>query len=459
MSNDAIMDTVRAKQLLAERLGIDGAKARILVVGLGQTGLSAARFLQRCDIKFAIVDSRDKPPLLAELQTQMPDTPVFTGGFNEAAFSVATHMLVSPGVSLDEPVIAHALAKGVALLGDIDLFACVAAAPVIGITGSNGKSTVTTMLGKMAEAAGIKVAIGGNLGIPALDLLCDDTELYVLELSSFQLERTAQLNCAVATVLNVTPDHMDRHGDLNGYVREKARVFRGGGTMVLNADDAVVAGMRESGRNAVTFGIKHAADFYLRGDAWLMYGEQALMPLAELPLQGLHNAANALAALALGYAAGLPFAAMCKALRGFKGLPHRMQRVDVVNGVTWINDSKATNIGACSAALQGLRQKVVLIAGGDAKGADMAELAPVVVAKAKAVVLIGKDAQLIEKALDGRVPAHPAHSIQEAVAIAAALAEAGDTVLLAPACASFDQFKNYQDRGDKFAAAVRRLPR
>lgn len=456
------MDWNRAKKLLAERLGIDSAAARIIVVGLGQTGMSAARFLQRCDIKFAMVDSRDKPPLLAEMQQQMPDTPLFTGGFKDAAFKVATHILISPGISLEEPVLVSALAKGVVLISDIDLFACVTDVPVIGITGSNGKSTVTTMLGKMAEAAGKKVAVGGNLGTPALDLLGDDVELYVLELSSFQLERTSKLRTAAATVLNITPDHMDRHHDIAEYAREKARVFRGVGIMVLNADDPIVAAMREDGREVLTFGLNNAADFYVRGeggDAWMMYREQPIMPVEELPLQGLHNVANALAALALGYAQGLPFAPMCKALREFKGLPHRMQRVEVINGVTWINDSKATNIGACVAALAGFRRKVVLIAGGDAKGADMRELAPTVIEKAKAVVLIGKDAPLIESALDGQVPARPAQSIQEAVSIAATLAEPGDTVLLAPACASLDQFKNYQERGDKFAAAVRRLAR
>lgn len=448
--------------MLAERFGIDSAAARIIVVGLGQTGFSVARFLQRCDIKFAVVDSRDKPPLLTELQLEMPDAPVFTGGFNEAAFKVATHMLVSPGVSLDEPVLVNALAKGVALISDIDLFAAVADAPVIGITGSNGKSTVTTMFGKMAEAAGKKTAAGGNLGIPALDLLRDDIELYVLELSSFQLERTTQLHAEVATVLNVTSDHMDRYRNMTEYAREKARVFRGDGTMVLNADDPIVTAMRLPGRTVLTFGLRNAADFYVHdgGDGmWMMYRDRKIMPVAELPLQGLHNVANALAALALGHALELPFAAMCTALREFKGLPHRMQRVEVINGVTWINDSKATNIGACVAALEGFRRKVVLIAGGDAKGADMRELAPAVIEKAKAVVLIGKDAPLIEQALHGQVPASPAHSIQEAVAIAAQLAEPGDTVLLAPACASLDQFKNYQERGDKFAAAVRRLPR
>jgi UDP-N-acetylmuramoylalanine--D-glutamate ligase len=452
------MDNIRDKQLLAECLGIDSSTARVVIVGLGQTGLSAARFLRQCGIKFAVVDSRDKPPLLAELQAQMPDTPLFTGSFNAAAFNVATHILISPGVSLDEPAFAAALAKGAALISDIDLFACVATAQVIGITGSNGKSTVTTMVGKMAEAAGKKVAVGGNLGVPALDLPRAGIELFVLELSSFQLERSTRLNCAAATVLNVTPDHMDRHCDIQEYAREKARVFRGDGTMVLNVDDALVAAMRSEQRNTLTFGLKKPADFHLR-DAWMMFREQPLMPVAELPLQGLHNVANALAALALGHAAGLPFVAMCAALREFKGLPHRMQPVETVNGVVWINDSKATNIGACAAALQGFQRKVVLIAGGDAKGADMRDLAPIVIEKAKAVVLIGKDAPLIEKALQGQVPTHPAHSLQEAVTIAAALAEPGETVLLAPACASLDQFKNYQERGDKFAAAVRRLPR
>lgn len=456
------MDCNRVKQLLAERLGIDSARSRIVVVGLGQTGLSAARFLQKCGLKFAVVDSRDKPPLLGELQRQMPDTPLFTGGFNEAVFKVATHMLVSPGVSLAEPVIKAALGKEVALLSDIDLFACVADAPIIGITGSNGKSTVTTMVGKMAEVAGKKVAVGGNLGTPALDLLCDGIELYVLELSSFQLERTTQLNCMAATVLNVTPDHMDRHSDIREYAREKARVFSGDGLMVLNADDPMVSDMNEYGRNTVTFGLRNVADFHLGvvgGVSWLMYGEQQLMPVSELPLQGLHNVANALAALALGEAAGLPIPAMRMALHEFKGLPHRMQQVEVVKGVAWINDSKATNIGACIAALSGFREKVLLIAGGDAKGADMGGLAPVLLEKTKTVVLIGKDAPLIEQALDGKVPTYHAQSIQEAVVIAARFARPGDTVLLAPACASLDQFKSYQERGEKFAAAVRRLPR
>ena len=281
--------------------------------------------------------------------------------------------------------------------------------------------------------------------------------LYVLELSSFQLERTSVLNAAAATVLNVSADHLDRHADIAEYAREKQSVFNGNGVMVINADDPIVNAMQETGRRIFTFSIKKDADFYIarKDDAeYLMHNEQRLMPLAELPLEGRHNAANALAALALGVSIGLNEQAMCNALRIFKGLDHRMQRVAEIRGVTWVNDSKATNIGACVAALQGYERKVILIAGGDAKGADMNELTPAIKEKAKTVVLMGKDARLIEQALNGSVPVYSAENMAQAVQISAGLAQAGDNVLLSPACASLDQYKNYQDRGEQFTKAV-----
>jgi len=454
------MDTGGLLDKLATHFGLQADSARLLIVGLGATGYSAAQFLQQTPIKFAIVDSRRQPPQIESFREQMPDVPVFTGGFDQAAFDVATHMLISPGVSLNEKVISRAMQAGVTVLSDIDLFACATERPVLAITGSNGKSTVTTMLGDMGQAAGFKTAIGGNLGTPALDLLQQQADLYVLELSSFQLERTRLLNAAAATVLNVSADHLDRHRDMVEYAAEKQRVFRGDGVMVLNADDPVVSAMRDQSRRCLTFSISERADFYLHrceSVDWLMWEDQQLMAADELNLEGSHNIANALAALALGHAIGMDMNAMCRALRKFKGLPHRMQKVAELHGVRWVNDSKATNIGACVAALQGYERKVILIAGGDAKGADMSELQPVVREKTKAVVVMGKDALLMERALQGCVPTYLASDIKQAVKIAASLAEVGDSVLLSPACASLDQFKSYADRGNKFAEAVLEL--
>ena len=451
------MDNVAIINSLKKSFALDPQSAKVLVVGLGNTGISVAHYLQRLGFRFAITDSRAKPPLMDEFFKVKPDTPVFTGGFDEAAFKVATHLVVSPGVSLTEKSIVKAIANGSKIVSDIDLFACSVDVPIVAITGSNGKSTVTTMLGEMAKAAGKKVGVGGNLGTPALDLLEQDAAVYVLELSSFQLERTSVLNAAAATVLNISADHLDRHADIAEYAKEKQNIFSGNGVMVINVDDPIVDAMQEAGRCAFTFSIKKEADFYIghKGDAeYLMHDEQCLMPLAELPLEGRHNAANALAALALGVSIGLDEQAMCNALKVFKGLDHRMQRVAEIRGVTWVNDSKATNIGACVAALQGYERKVILIAGGDAKGADMNELTPAIKEKAKSVVLMGKDAGLIQQALNNCVPVYAAKNMVQAVQISASLAQIGDSVLLSPACASLDQYKNYQDRGNQFAKAV-----
>lgn len=445
---------------LISRFALDPRRAKVLVVGLGVTGLSVAKYLSKLGFNFAVVDSRDNPPGLRELRAQLPDVPVFTGKFNEEAFQAASHLVISPGVALIEPAIAQAVLNGTVILGDIDLFACSTNAPIAAITGSNGKSTVTTMLGEMAKASAKLVGVGGNLGTAALDLLDTPADMFVLELSSFQLERTTALNAAAAVVLNVSADHLDRHRDVQEYAGAKQRIFEGNGVMVINADDARVNAMRRKGRRTYAFSVKQAADFALAkidGGECLVYGGKKLMALSELPLEGRHNAANALAALALGVALGLQPEIMCDALRRFRGLPHRMQRVGKFKDVTWINDSKATNIGACVAALQGCDCKVILLAGGDAKGADMAELRPVVEDKAKSVVLMGKDADAIEQALNGCVPVFRAQDMREAVRIAAGLAGAGDMVLLSPACASLDQYKDYQDRGEKFAKAVLEL--
>lgn len=453
------MNTDSLLSALKTRFKLEPADARVLIVGLGVTGYSAARFLQQTPIKFAVIDSRRHPPQIDKLREQMPDVPVFSGGFDQSAFDVATHLLVSPGVSLNEKIIHKAMQTGVRVLSDIDLFACATDKPIIAITGSNGKSTVTTMLGDMGNAAGVKTAIGGNLGTPALDLLQQDADLYALELSSFQLERTTALNASAATVLNVSADHLDRHDGISGYASEKQRIFRGDGAMILNADDPIVMAMRDPARRCITFSVQQPADFYLRHGQTkqLMQGDQVLLDAAELNLEGNHNIANALAALALGHAIGLDMSAMCRALKKFKALPHRMQKIAEIRGVRWINDSKATNIGACIAALQGYDSKVILLAGGDSKGADMSELVPVVKEKTKAVILMGKDAKLIDQALNGCVPTHFANTMKAAVKIAAELAESGDSVLLSPACASLDQYKSYVDRGNQFAQAVLEL--
>lgn len=443
------------------KLGLDGS-SRVLVVGLGVTGLSVARFLSRHGIQQAVVDTRPNPPGLAELRELLPDVAVFLGGLDPDALARATHLVVSPGMALETPAIRQAMRMGVPVFGDLDLFACEARAPIIGITGSNGKSTVTTLLGLMAEADGRKVKVGGNLGTPMLDLLDDKAELYVLELSSFQLERSRLFQAEAATVLNISPDHMDRYADLQAYAEAKQRIFRGTGLMVLNADDPAVLVMAEEGRRCARFSLKETVDAEYRlaqidGREWLVCQHVGLMPVADVRLKGRHNIANALAAVALGEAAGLSRPAMVKALREFPGLDHRMQWVAEVDGVSYVNDSKATNVGACMAALEGMDDPVVLIAGGDGKGADFSVLAGVVAAKVRAAVLLGRDAGLLEQALAPVVATVRVENLKQAVAAARKLAQKGDVVLLAPACASLDQFKDYKERGRVFAEAVRSL--
>jgi UDP-N-acetylmuramoylalanine--D-glutamate ligase len=475
------MDKAVILERLKKNFALDPLRSKVGVIGLGATGVSIAHYLKRLGFDFSLNDSREKPPVDEGFYREMAGRSITVGSFWEHSFAGSTHLLVSPGIALSEAAVVKALESGAKILSDIDLFACSVTAPIVAITGSNGKSTVTTMLGEMAKRCGKRVAVGGNIGVPVLDLLDFDgaieasAELYVLELSSFQLERTTVLNAAAATVLNISADHLDRHSDITAYAQEKEWIFHGDGCMVINIDDPIVNSMRRAGRNLLTFSIQQRADFYLGGasnldanhqsvaekgrqtDGYLMHHEKMLMPLSDLPLEGRHNVANALAALALGSAVGLDEQAMCEALKNFKGLDHRMQRVAQINGVTWVNDSKATNVGACIAALQGYQDKVVLIAGGDAKGADMNELAAVIKGKAKSVVLMGKDAKLIEQALNGGVPICFASSMVQAVSLAAGQAVAGDSVLLSPACASLDQYKNYQDRGEQFKQAVLEL--
>ncbi|MDH3310970.1 MAG: UDP-N-acetylmuramoyl-L-alanine--D-glutamate ligase [Gammaproteobacteria bacterium] len=434
---------------------------RALVVGLGLTGFSCVRHLTIRGFDVTVVDTREQPPKLDELRREFPQVAVYTGGLTPALFDNPGLLVVSPGVSVKEPEISRVLEQGVEVIGDIELFAREATAPVIAVTGTNGKSTVTALTGDICRQAGLKTAVGGNIGVPVLALLSDDEpDVYVLELSSFQLETTTSLNARAAVVLNLTPDHMDRYHDLDEYAGAKARIFRGNGTMVINADDPHVMRMRQSGRRVVCFGLGRplAAQDYgldeIHGEEWLVHGKQALLPTREVSLAGRYNLANVLAALALSETAGVAPAAAIVAVREFKGLKHRTEFVAEGNGVRWYDDSKGTNVGATVAALKGMTSPVVLIAGGDGKGQDFSGLKPVCAQHARAVVLIGRDAPRIEAALERVVPVHHAQDMHAAVRMAKSLAQPGDVVLLSPACASLDMFRNYEHRAEVFRQAV-----
>jgi UDP-N-acetylmuramoylalanine--D-glutamate ligase len=435
-----------------------------VVVGLGSTGLSCARFLFQRGQPFAVVDTRAEPPGLAELLREMPGVDVHTGDYPQDLVTAASELIVSPGVGMDTAIVRDALAAGVAVVGDIDLFMREATAPVVGITGSNAKSTVTELVGQMARDAQLNVGVGGNLGTPALALLAPERELYVLELSSFQLERAQRLGLAVAAVLNVSADHLDRHGSMPNYRSAKHRIFDGCNKAVVNPDDPYTVPLLSSAVDVVTWRMAQplAGGFGLRevnGVECLSHDEQALLPVSELRLAGRHNVANALAALALGYAAGLPLAAMTTTLRNFRGLPHRCELVAEIDGVRYVNDSKGTNVGATEAALRGLggARDVLLIAGGQGKGADFTQLQDAVAQHCKLLLLLGEDAPLLAQALSPSVPVVMVSSLAEAVSTAAAHALRGDVVLLSPACASFDMFSGYAERGNTFAARVREL--
>ena len=438
-----------------------------LIVGLGKTGLSCARFLAARGMPAAVTDTRERPPCLDQLREEFPDTALFLGGFDPAAFAAADRLVVSPGVAVSEPLIQAAAARGIPVVGDVELFAQNVRAPVAVVTGSNGKSTVTTLLGQMAEAAGRRVKVGGNLGEPALDLLDDAAELYLLELSSFQLETTRSLRPAAAVVLNVSADHLDRYAGLEEYAAVKRTIYQHAQAAVFNKDDPLVREMSPDAAEPIffTLGAPDDGEFGLRrinGEAWLCQGQKRILPASAIRIPGSHNIANALAALAMGHALGFPMEAMARALKLFSGLPHRTQLVTERDGVRWYNDSKGTNVGACIAALDGLHDlapegRTVLIAGGQGKGADFSPLKPVVERTCRAVVLIGEDAPILARALQGATPLLRAESMEQAVRLAKERALSGDRVLLSPACASFDMFNNYIHRGEVFVEAVGRL--
>ena len=436
---------------------------RAVVVGLGATGISVIRHLLARDWQLTATDTRAAPPGLALLRELAPRMRVALGGLDEALLADVDYVIASPGLALTDPFFVTARGLGLPVIGDIELFARSGARPVVGVTGTNGKSTVTTLVAQMARAAGIDARAGGNLGPPALQLLEGGAcGLYVLELSSYQLETTTSLELVAAVVLNVTPDHLDRYQDIAGYAAAKARVFAHCGVAVVNLDDERVPPMVRPGQRTLSFSLREdaGADYHLLrrdGRRFLARAGEALLPVDELRIVGLHNAANALAALALGEALGLAREAMLATLREFRGLPHRAEWVADVAGVRYVNDSKGTNVGATLAAVSGFAGPLLLIVGGDGKNQDFAPLRSAFAGKVRRALLIGRDAQRIATALEGICDLEFCASLEQAVVAAARAAVRGDTVLLSPACASLDMFRDYAHRGAVFAAAVQRL--
>lgn len=455
-----------------------------IVVGLGDTGLATARWLIGKGARVTVADSRIAPPNLSNLQAEFPQIELRLGSFNVDTFADADMLVTSPGVPLATPEIATAIARGMLVVGDVELLAqALMGKPgkVIAITGSNGKSTVTTMVAQMCEAAGQTTVMAGNIGLPVLAALADWEargqwpDMWVLELSSFQLETTTSLTPAAATVLNVSEDHLDRYTGMNEYAATKAGIFSGLGVQVLNREDGYCRGMARQGRDVVWFGAdtpRNANEYGLvevDGDFSLRCGDFELIKASELPVAGLHNAVNALASIALCRAAGLPTAPLLTALRNFKGLPHRVEFVADVNGVAYYDDSKGTNVGATEAALKGMTRPVVLIAGGDGKGQDFSPLVEACERICRAVLLIGRDGPLLADVLndarssflpdddDNYLPVMQLPTLEMAVSVASNFAEPGDVVLLSPACASLDMFRNYHHRAEVFIAAVKGL--
>ena len=422
-----------------------------------------------------VADTREAPPFSKALGGSVAAAELRCGEFLPTLLDGIDLVCLSPGLPTDLPLLAEVHARGIAVTGEIELFAQGLrelgwrdAAHVIAITGTNGKTTTTALTGHLCRSAGKATAVAGNISPAALDALmaCEDAgsrpDIWVLELSSYQLETMDTLDADAATVLNLSEDHLDRHAGMAGYAAAKARIFRGCKVSVVNRDDMRVKAMAPAGAVSFGLGVPPAAGDYglqeLAGEPWLARGTQVLMPLRELPLAGLHNAANALAAMALCHAVGIDAEALLPGLRSFKGLPHRVELVAEIGGVHWYDDSKGTNVGATLAALEGLQRKVVLILGGEGKGQDFSPLAPAVSRHARSVILIGRDAALIRSALrDCGTPLQEAATLEAAVRLAVKQALPGDAVLLSPACASFDMFRNYEHRAQAFIAAVQQL--
>ncbi|MBX9349384.1 UDP-N-acetylmuramoyl-L-alanine--D-glutamate ligase [Chromobacterium piscinae] len=445
---------------------MDYANRHVTVVGLGGSGLAAARYLAAHGARVRVADANPSAERLAELERHLPGVEVIVGVFDDATFAGSDLLVVSPGVPLANPAIAAFRRAGGEAVGDIEILARAIqgdGSKVIAITGSNGKSTVTSLVGHLCEAAGLDTVVAGNIGLAVLEAQLEREQsgrrpdVWVLELSSFQLESTLTLEADAATVLNISEDHLDRYQDLLDYAHAKTRVFNGKGAQILNKDDALVRAMIRPGHPVKWFSLNGAADYALarNGGYWLNVGGEKVFDCADMQLQGLHNAANALAALALCQGIGLPLDKLLEGLKTFRGLAHRVELVDEFDSVAFIDDSKGTNVGATEAALNGMTRRVVLIAGGDGKGQDFAPLKPACQRIARAVLLIGRDAGRIEAALaDSGLTLERCDTLEEATRRAAALARPGDVVLLSPACASLDMFKNYAHRAQVFIDTV-----
>lgn len=438
-----------------------------VIVGLGKTGLSCFRYLSNQGLNVAITDSREEPPELLELRAEFESASVYLGQINEQVLLASDQIILSPGVSLDNKSIKLSIENNIPVFGDIELFCQKAQAPIIAVSGSNGKSTVTTIVAEMTRLAGLKTYVGGNIGIPALDLLSDSSpDLYVLELSSFQLETTYSLNAHASVVLNVSPDHMDRYSSLKDYANTKKRIYSGQGLMVLNKDEEYIHSIMDSKRDTIYFslGAPEGENFGLinhNNEVWLSQGNEKIINKNQLKIKGKHNISNALAAMALAGAVNVPTNIMADVLKNFTGLEHRCQLVREIDNVSWYNDSKATNVGACIASITGLCElgNIILIAGGDSKGADLSGLNPIVKKYIKRVFLFGIDANKLADVMGSDVDKEFVNNMNEAVKGASKIADPDDIVLLAPACSSLDMYKNYQQRGDAFISAIDALPK
>ena len=434
------------------------------MIGLGATGFSCACYLEHLGVRVSVYDSQKEPPFANRLHREKPSVVTHLGKLDKAEFTDADVLVVSPGVSLTHPSIVMARDAGVEIIGDIELFARSAQRPIVGITGSNGKSTVTKLTETLFAAAGVSVLTGGNIGRPALDLLNEEEpDYYLLELSSFQLETTSSLSSEVAVILNISPDHMDRYTDIDSYVAAKARITTLANTIVLNRDDPKLAQLIETTRapNVVTFGLNKPeleGDFGLvqrDSEDYLVHGDKVFLRAQDLKIEGRHNISNVLAALAIvSTIVSGKTDVMASAIRSFSGLPHRCEIIGDHRGVLWINDSKGTNVGATVAALEGIGRPVVLIAGGQAKNADFNPLARSAQRFARQVVLFGEDRQLIREYLSPSVSVTTVTTLEQAARLAAEWAQPGDAVLFSPACASFDMFDNFEHRGDSFREIV-----
>lgn len=446
-------------------------KSLTLVVGLGKTGLSIARYLQHQNVAFAMFDTRENPDGLTEFKAAFPEVPVHLKTVPSELFQQVHTIVSSPGVPLDKEPFQKIHEYKIQVIGDIECFARVVSKPVIAITGTNGKSTVTSLVGEMAKVAGLTVAVAGNIGVPVLDRLDDGVmyDLWVLELSSFQLELTESLTPVAATILNISPDHLDRHHTMAAYWEAKQRVYLNAATCLYNRDDEQTypdsSFFSQDNQALLSYGLSepvNETDWGIKQDEhgtyYLAQGQQMIFPVDALKIKGRHNWLNALAACALAARVEIPQAAMIRVLSTFTGLPHRCQWVRELEDVIWINDSKGTNIGATLSAISGIggamQGKIVLIAGGQGKGADFTLLQEAVKTFVRAVVLVGADADKLEEALQTHVPLSRAQSLEEAVQIARLQANPGDVVLLSPACASLDMFRDFNHRGDVFTTAV-----